>query len=426
MHVTENTLTRAIADIRSVLGDDAADPRFIQTVARRGYRFIGQVTTAAEVPADPFADWEKGKLSLELLDARQLAEAAQSFDRAIAASPTYAPAHAALASACFLQYERTRSENVPQRDALERAIALARRACELDPSLGEAWATLGFALLASGNVAQARAAARQATALEPTSWRHHFRLAVATWGEERLRAVDRTLSLLPDFAQARFLAAMVFVARQAFDTAEALIVKGAARQTQESAAATAPFPSFGLHWLHGLVLLHRGAVGDALRAFVREIDTGRETSVYYPEFRLNATIASGFAHLSAKDGDGAVRAFREALEQQPANGRGLIGLHTSADPGRRRRRREGRASPRGDHDRRALQGRTRCRSRTDQRGRRDAAGRHDAAVATLDLMLDHVPLGQVGWQLPIDPALAGLRTEPGFERLLARVAARAS
>ena len=262
--------------------------------------------------------------------------------------------------------------------------------------------------------------------LEPTSWRHQFRLAVATWGEERLRAVDRTLSLLPDFAQARFLAAMVFVARQAFDAAEDLLVKGAARQTQEAEAPTSPFPSFGLHWLHGLVVLHRGAVGEALRAFVREIDTGRETSLYYPEFRLNATIASGFAHLSANDGDGAVRAFREALEQQPANGRALIGLH--------------KALVRVD----AIDESAAVLRHVDAtiaeltKGGRDAeaalisaaaasaTGRKDAALATLHMLLDRAPLGQAGWQLPIDPALADLRTEPGFERLLARVAARAS
>ncbi len=280
VHVTENALTRAIADIRGALGDDAGRPTFIKTVARRGYRFIASVEIGPTVPVDPFADWTKGKLSLELLDAGQLTDATRSFERAIAATPKYAPAHAGLASACFLEYERTRSQNTPRRDVLTRAISHARRACELDPSLGEAWATLGFALLAAGDTEQAAAAARQATVLEPTSWRHQFRLAVATWGEERLRAVDRTLALLPDFAQARFLAAMVFVARQAFDAAEDLLIKGAARQTQEAEAPTSPFPSFGLHWLHGLVLLHRGAVGEALRAFVREIDTGRETSLY--------------------------------------------------------------------------------------------------------------------------------------------------
>ena len=36
VNVTENTLTRAIADIRKALGEDAASPRFVQTVSRRG------------------------------------------------------------------------------------------------------------------------------------------------------------------------------------------------------------------------------------------------------------------------------------------------------------------------------------------------------------------------------------------------------
>lgn len=426
VHVTENTLTRAIADIRSAIGDDAAQPAFIQTVARRGYRFIAPVETALAVPADPFADWDKGKLTLELLDARQLAAATASFERAISATPTYAPAHAALASACFLQFERTRCENVPLASALARAIAHARRACELDPSLGEAWATLGFALLAGGQVEQARAAARQATALEPSSWRHQFRLAVATWGEERLRAVDRTLALLPDFAQARFLAAMVFVARHAFATAEAHVVKGAARQTEEAGAAATPFPSFGLHWLHGLLHLQRGDVGEALRAFGREIDTGRESSVYYPEFKLNATVASGFAHLAADDADGALRAFREAVDQQPMNGRALIGLHRALI--------EVGAT---DEARVALERVDRAIEELTRGGRPAEAalvraalacarGQPDTAMAALDGLLDHAAPGQTGWQIPIDPALAGLRSHPEFARLLTRLSARAS
>jgi len=426
VNVTENTLTRAIADIRNALRDNASSPTFIQTVARRGYRFIASVETSAAAQADVFADWDKGKLSLELLDARQLENARGSFERAIAVTPSYAPAHAGLASACFLQFERTRSENIPQRDVLERAIAHARRACDLDPSLGEAWATLGFTLLAAGQLEQARAAARQATALEPTNWRHHFRLAVATWGEERLRAVDRTLSLLPDFAQARFLAAMVFVARQAFDRAEDVIQKGAARQTQEADADDLLFPSFGLHWMHGLMLLRRGEIGEALRAFAREIDTGRQSSVYYPEFRLNAIAASGYAHLAADDADGAVRAFREALELQPANGRALIGLQRAllranalSDASQILHRVEDAVAAlrKGGRDAEAAIVRAAAES---------ASGRQDAAIGTLDALLTQAPPGQVGWQIPIDPALADLRTHPAFARVLTRVAARAS
>src|SRR3954462_3944239 len=38
--VTEGVLKGYLRDLRQALGDDAAAPRFIETVARRGYRFI--------------------------------------------------------------------------------------------------------------------------------------------------------------------------------------------------------------------------------------------------------------------------------------------------------------------------------------------------------------------------------------------------
>jgi TolB-like protein/DNA-binding winged helix-turn-helix (wHTH) protein len=38
--VTEHSLTRAVKDLRRALDDDAAAPRYIETVARRGYRFM--------------------------------------------------------------------------------------------------------------------------------------------------------------------------------------------------------------------------------------------------------------------------------------------------------------------------------------------------------------------------------------------------
>ncbi len=42
-NVTENALAQAVSELRQALGDDAAAPRFIKTVARRGYRFISPV-----------------------------------------------------------------------------------------------------------------------------------------------------------------------------------------------------------------------------------------------------------------------------------------------------------------------------------------------------------------------------------------------
>ena len=56
--VTDNALTQAVSELRQALGDDPANPTFVQTVARRGYRFIAPVeavvpASAAVTPAEP-------------------------------------------------------------------------------------------------------------------------------------------------------------------------------------------------------------------------------------------------------------------------------------------------------------------------------------------------------------------------------------
>jgi Tol biopolymer transport system component/DNA-binding winged helix-turn-helix (wHTH) protein len=46
--VTPNVLTRAVAQLRKAIGDDAREPRVVETVATRGYRFIASVTEVAD------------------------------------------------------------------------------------------------------------------------------------------------------------------------------------------------------------------------------------------------------------------------------------------------------------------------------------------------------------------------------------------
>jgi DNA-binding winged helix-turn-helix (wHTH) protein/tetratricopeptide (TPR) repeat protein len=55
-YVTDSVLKTAISDLRMVLGDDPRQPRFIETVSRRGYRFIA-VPTA--VPASGTVEQER-------------------------------------------------------------------------------------------------------------------------------------------------------------------------------------------------------------------------------------------------------------------------------------------------------------------------------------------------------------------------------
>ena len=44
--VVDAVLTVAIGTLRKALGDDPRNPRFIETVHRRGYRFIGKVVSS--------------------------------------------------------------------------------------------------------------------------------------------------------------------------------------------------------------------------------------------------------------------------------------------------------------------------------------------------------------------------------------------
>lgn len=49
--VNEEVLSRAIADLRAVLGDDARAPRYIETLPKVGYRFVATVSEATFTPA---------------------------------------------------------------------------------------------------------------------------------------------------------------------------------------------------------------------------------------------------------------------------------------------------------------------------------------------------------------------------------------
>ncbi len=60
--VQPEVLASHIRDLRAALGDDARKPKFIETLARRGYRFIGKVGTNNAVAAHDTIDLASGRL----------------------------------------------------------------------------------------------------------------------------------------------------------------------------------------------------------------------------------------------------------------------------------------------------------------------------------------------------------------------------
>src|SRR5262245_62733235 len=62
-HVVEAVLTVAISQLREALDDDVRQPRFIETIHRRGYRWIGAMGAEVRGPgAAPRLDAEPGDL----------------------------------------------------------------------------------------------------------------------------------------------------------------------------------------------------------------------------------------------------------------------------------------------------------------------------------------------------------------------------
>jgi len=51
--VTESVLKTAVSEVRAALGDDPRQPRYIETVSRRGYRFIASTIGASSQRAPP-------------------------------------------------------------------------------------------------------------------------------------------------------------------------------------------------------------------------------------------------------------------------------------------------------------------------------------------------------------------------------------
>ena len=58
----DHNLNTAINKIREVLGDSAERPRFIETLSRRGYRFIGELEPPAQIDAGSYGETKNERL----------------------------------------------------------------------------------------------------------------------------------------------------------------------------------------------------------------------------------------------------------------------------------------------------------------------------------------------------------------------------
>lgn len=406
--VADNSAEQAMSIIRRTLGPAADGEPYIETLARRGYRFRQPVSTVVTRGGDdelrtamqPFRMFLEGRAAIETLGREAVERARHVFADVVAVDHDYAPGHIGLANALALAFDAARVAGQADPAMLRKAVQHAREACLLDVESGEAWATLAFVLSRAGDSLDAVAAGRRATTLEPENWRHHVRLAYASWGEARLAAARSVKKRLPGLGLAHWLSATVFIARGAFGEAVRELDAGIAAEAQPRESGH--FAVVGLHLLRGLVHLAQGEEAAAVAALQRELALEPAGHLYAPYACASAWCAIGVMHLRRDAVSAAAAAFEQTLERAPGHAMALAALaHVTEGRGR-------------DAYRARLEARVEALERLGagvdaavaRAGVEVLLGRHAEAASRVRAALDAAPPGSAGWTIPVEPVLS--------------------
>jgi transcriptional activator of cad operon len=232
--VGDDVLARTVFKLRQALGDDAKAPRYVETIAKRGYRLVAEVAPAADAvpPVRPTrrgrgfetvlavvfflavvavgAYWQRPPSNRDVAAPAQPGDALvaraddfyfqfargdneaaiELYERVLGTQPEDPAALSGLANALTQRVVRWPDDGAagvefrklgdalanghlardPARRQLERAQHLAERAVERAPDSSAAHKALGFVRSARGAFDEALAAYARAIALDPDAW----------------------------------------------------------------------------------------------------------------------------------------------------------------------------------------------------------------------------------------------------------------
>lgn len=288
--VDESNLSQNVFTLRKVFGEDGR--RFIETVPRRGYRFVASVrelhdnyepgSDAAVNRAHNF--YLKGRYFWNKRTEAGLKKALEHFRRALNVDPLYGLAYAGLAD-CYImlcEYGLLASE-----DSYRNGKAAALKALELDESLAEAHASLGLiAMLYDWDLAAAEQYFKRALELNHNYATAHqwyaVHLAVSERFDEAFAQVRQAQELDPLSPIISVNVARIHYFARQYD--EALRCCRTILETE---------PTFGVaHKIMGLAYQQKGMSSEALAALQRALELLGET----PEmigFLAHAYASSG-------------------------------------------------------------------------------------------------------------------------------------
>jgi DNA-binding winged helix-turn-helix (wHTH) protein/Flp pilus assembly protein TadD len=279
--VDESNLSQNVYTLRKVLGKADDGRRFIETVPRRGYRFVASVrevrAVTEEAPSrltiEPGEDsaaikahnfYLKGRFFWNKRTEVGLKKALEYFQRALNVDPLYALAYVGLAD-CYImlcEYGLLASE-----DSYRNGKAAALKALELDESLAEAHASLGLvSMLYDWDLAAAEKGFKRAIELNPNYATAHqwyaVHLAVSGRFDEAFAQIRQAQELDPLSPIISVNVARIHYFARQYD--EALRSCRMILETE---------PTFGAaHKIMGLAYQQKGMTEEALAAFQRALD----------------------------------------------------------------------------------------------------------------------------------------------------------
>jgi len=174
--VEEGILTVHVSALRKTLGDEKRPSRYIETVARSGYRFVAPVRRVDAIhglpalnplvrPVELYECVGRGRSHMLAGSYSEFPGAATAFRAALQIDSAYAPAHAGLACALCAQ---AALRMVPHVEAFAEAKALALRALAIDGTCVDAHVAHGTVLfLSDWDWLAAERSLRRALAIEP-------------------------------------------------------------------------------------------------------------------------------------------------------------------------------------------------------------------------------------------------------------------
>jgi DNA-binding winged helix-turn-helix (wHTH) protein/tetratricopeptide (TPR) repeat protein len=221
--VEDGNIGKVIHIIRSALGDRGADPAYIETVPKHGYRFIAVVTRIEDGAAGPpvpevvrqgrspaYDLYVRGKVKADSENVDDADEAIALLERAVSLDPSCAGAFAQLARAYNTRAFKFTSQAEGRRFRENADVALTK-ALDLDPNLAEAHFARGLILWTQAKGFPHELAIRsfkKALTLEPDADETHHQLSMvyAHVGllDEALALVERAIELNPNNTMARF------------------------------------------------------------------------------------------------------------------------------------------------------------------------------------------------------------------------------